>query len=90
MILKGKITILKYQSKTFKNDQQEVIPYTSVEFIDDEYNKFTATVPKDCIGQIGLELDTDVNRASVEGNATFEITPTKVGPKFKLVEFIPN
>jgi len=90
MILKGKIIILKYGNKTFRNDKQEIVPYIGVEFADEDYNKFSATVPKESVDKIGLELDTDVNRASVEGEATFQIIAGKTGPKFKLIEFTPN
>jgi len=86
MIFTTKIKVTKYTTKNFKNKKGETISYLSAEFVDENYDKFTASVPASAKDQIALVLDSD-SEGEVDGVGTFLVIAGERGPRFTLIEF---
>jgi len=73
MILTGKIKVLSYREKTFKNPAGQEITFNEITFCDDEGNKFSGSVPKVSVEDIALDIKSPSSE-SIEGLAQIQLS----------------
>lgn len=93
MILKGKIKVLAYKTKSFKARSGTEVTFNEILFCDDEGNKFNATVPKANVNDVELVIDS-ADTDSIEGDAEIQASKAtsdngKSYVKFQVVKFNP-